>query len=429
MKKTILAVIAALLMQTGLVAGEDFSLGLIHGLKTGKAQGLAVSAPMPVGPAGPEKSPDMAPALDMTLKLTFASLNKRLSEMFAKQFTGPAATAQLQVIDASSPVISRRGDQVVLTNLTVDYKGIKIEPTVLLKPFFEGNNRLALKFGKIELERQVGPKGLEMPKLDKNEIMALVADKLTTAMLASMDKAFAGNKVQLKAADVMAFSYDKLSWTLHAVISPDFVAPLLPGLIENINFTSFSFDDSGFALGVQTGVGIAQLKGYNLALSDGLITSFVRKYTDGTDFNLASEKKFAGGIKFKADGRMELAGKVYARDVFLKPNVYFIATMQPKLTAANIITLKIERIEVDKAYGIGVPGFLNDWLQNAIISRVVAAVATNPNLVQAVKARKLDNRTVEFSLDKAAFLPSFAEGAAINKLFINKGLMYLSFDL
>ena len=430
MKKIILAVAVAASMTTGVFAGEDFNLNSLSGsdLKAAAVPGVEVSAPASIELAGFNKSPNLAPGLDMTLKLTFASLNKRLAEMFAKVSAGPEAPAQLQVIDPLAPVLSRLGDLVVLTNVTVDYKGVDIEPTVQIRPYFEGNNRLALQFTKVEADVAFGPKAAGLPQLDKNEIMALVAEKLTTGVLDAMNKAFASNKVALKAENVIAFTYNKADWTLRAVISPDFVAPLLPGLIKNINLASFTFDDSGFALGVQTGVAINQLQGYNLALSDGLLTAFLLQYTSGSDFNLTPEG-YEGGVKFRADGRMELAGKIYAREMFLKPNVYFVVTMLPKLTARNVMTVKIEKVEVEKAYGIGVPGFLNNWLQGTIISKVVDTVANDPKLKKAVKARKLSDDTLEFNLDKAAFLPSFAEGAVINNLRVKTGLLYLAFDL
>ena len=253
---------------------------------------------------------------------------------------------------------------------------------------------------------------------------------MTTGMVEAMDSAFAANKVRLRAANVLNFAYDRKSWTMRAAITPNFVAPLLPGLISDVNLTAFSFDAGGFALSVKSGsaASIAQLPGYNLAMSDGLITKFILQYTKGSDFNLMPEGR-EGGVKFRGDARMEVAGKALVTSMPLKPNVYFKAEMLPALTRDNVITLRFEKVTVEKAYGIGIPGFVNNWLQGTIISSVIKTLLTNADLAKVVTARKLDDKTVELTLKNSAFLPSFAKGALIKNLKIGNGLMYLGFEL
>ncbi|PIU17692.1 MAG: hypothetical protein COT18_12690, partial [Elusimicrobia bacterium CG08_land_8_20_14_0_20_59_10] len=113
----------------------------------------------------------------------------------------------------------------------------------------------------------------------------------------------------------------------------------------------------------------------------------------------------------------------------LKPNVYFKATLHPIVTGDNTIWLRVERVDVEKAYGIGLPGFLNNWLQGTIISNVMKTVTTNEALKKVMTAKKLDDKTVELTLKNSAFLPSFAKGAAIKYMKLDKGLMYLGFEL
>ncbi len=423
MKKLILAVIAAAGLTTAVFAG-DFSLGSVSvsDLKASQDSLQAVPVPAQAELLGLTRSPNMpAPALDMTIKLPFKDLSARIADM---------PSMKMQAIDPSTPILFRQGDHITFSNVTVDYNGIDAEPTIRIKPFFEGNNKLAIKVMSIDADISFGPKVIRANTLDKDSLMELVMTNLTTSMLEAMDKAFAGNKVQLKAKDILSFSYDRKSWTLHATVAPGFVAPLLPGLISNVTLTAFSFDDSGFALSVKSGsaASIAQLPGYNLALSDGLLDNFILQFTKGTDFEF-HPAGHEGGLKFRADGRMELAGKIYARDVFLKPNVYFKATILPVLTAQNTIAVRVERVDVDQAYGIGIPGFINNWIQGKVVSSVIATLTTNAALAKVMTARKLDDHTVELTLKNSAFLPSFAKGAVIKNLKIGNGLMYLGFEL
>lgn len=422
MKKLILSIIAS----AGL-AGQAFAGGF--GLESVKASDLRGSQDeMPAVPAaqavllGGDRSPNMpAAALDMTVKLPFKDLSSRLASL---------PLIKLQPIDANSPMLFKEGDHISLSNVTVDYNGIEVEPTIQIKPVFEGENRLSIKVVKVEADVAFGPKAAFGAQLDKDGLMELVMTKVSEGMLQAMDSALAKNRAGIKAADVLKFSYDRKSWNLRAQVDPGFVAPLLPGLIENVTLRNFTFDGEGFALSVKTGSAnaIAQLPGYNLAVSDGMLDNFIAKYTKATDFEF-HPKGHEGGLKFRGDGRLEVAGKIYARDVFGKPNVYFKATILPVYAGPNTLKVKVERVDIDQAYGIGIPGFINGWLQGKIISSLMKTLTTNPQLTKVMTARQLDDKTVQITLKNSAFLPSFAQGAEINGLKIGNGLMYLGFHL
>ncbi len=383
-------------------------------------EGLTEELAVPEARLAADRSPNQpAPVLDLSLKLPFRALTALIVDL---------KDAQITALDPSLPVLQKDGDKVAFRNVLINYNGIEAEPNILLQPVFEGPNRISIKVAKVAMDISFGPKAMGMTEMDKNAVMEMIMTKVTDGVITAMDAAFAKNKVALRAADVLTFSYDRLAWKLTASVDPKFVAPLMPGLITDINLTAFSFDEEGFALGAHSGVGAAQLRDHNLTISDGLVTNFIAKNIKDGDFELLP-KGHDGGVKFKADGRLELAGKFYARDVFLKPNVYFTARVLPTLTAPNTIRVKIERVNVDQAYGIGLPGFINNWLQNKIISGVIEALTTNPELAKVMKARKLADDTVEIKLADAAFLPSFAKGAVIKKLTMGNGLLYLAFEL
>ena len=423
MRKTILSAITFLYMASGGYAG-GFTLDSVSVSDLKGYDNAAVTAvPVPARPAaygslaGITKSPNMAPALDMSLKLPYAELNKRMAGI----------CDDIKVIDQTVPVLSRQGDHIVFTNVTVNFHGMDVEPTVQIQPAFEGNNRLAIRFSKVDADVSFGPKGLG--SINKDDLMATIAESLTASMLESMDAAFTANRVQIRAKHILSFTYDKASWTLRASISPDFVAPLLPGLISNISLTSFSFDDKGFTLSVKSAsaASIAQLPGFNLALSDGLLTNFMRSKCAGSDYDLAPQGH-DGGIKFRADGRMEVALKAHMRSMTFQPNVYAVIELTPTLTAPDTIVVRFEKVTIDQAYGIGIPGFISNMLQGSAISGVVSGIMTSPDLAQVMSARKLDDKTLELKLKNNAFLPSFAKGVIVRKMMVKQGLMYLGFE-
>lgn len=424
MRKLILAVIAAVNFTAAGNAGE-FGLETmsVSELKAA-SQGLQ-AAPVPVQPEllGMDKSPNLpSPFLDLTVKLPFKSLSSRLSEL---------PGIKMKAINPGAPILFKQADHITFGNVAVDYNGIEVEPTLLIKPAFEGENKLSIKVMRVEADIAFGPNKVVVSQqnIDKDGLMEMVMTNLTTSMLQSMDEAFAKNKVPMKAKDVLTFNYDRKSWTLRAAVNPNFIAPLLPGFISNVTLRNFTFDENGFALSVKSGsASAAQLAGYNLTVSDGLLDNFIAQFTKQGDFEFHPQGH-EGGLKFRADGRLEVAGKIYARDVFGKPNVYFKATILPVYLGPNTLKVTVERVDVDKAYGIGIPGFINNWIQGKVIRSITETLTTNPELAKVMTATKLDDKSVRIVLKNSAFMPSFAKGAVINNLKITNGLLYLGFDL
>ena len=417
MKKMIMSAVTFLYMASGIFAG-GFDLPSVFLSDLKDPGGAAASVPVPARPlASLSRSPVMGPALDMSVKIPFFALNKRMA----------ALKGCVKVLDRDKPVFYSHGDHIIFSNVTIDYHGVDLEPTVQLLPAFEGENRLAIRFSNAETIASFAAKGLG--GIDKNGLITSIVDGLTGSLTGSMDEAFAANKVQLKAKDVLSFTYNSASWTLYAAVTPGFVAPLLPGLINDVALTAFSFDDQGFILGVRSGSGaaISRAPGSNLAISDGLLTNFLRKSCESGDYDLSPSGR-EGGIKFRADGRVEVALKVHMGSLPLKPDVYAVIEFAPILTAPNTIAIRFEKVTVDKAYGVDIPGFINKMLQDRVIAGIVSGIMTNKELAQAVSARKLDDKTVELKLKNSAFLPSFSDGAAVRSMKIERGFMYLGFE-
>ncbi|MCX5791521.1 MAG: hypothetical protein NTY45_04775 [Elusimicrobia bacterium] len=412
MKKIILTAITFLYMASGGYAG-GFALNSISAPDLKGAAAPPPSAPLAVR----TKTPELALGADMSIKIPFSELNKRMVGL----------AAMMKVLDQSKPVFFRQGEHIVFSNVTVDYHGVEAIPTVLMDPAFEGTNRLAIRFPKVDAEVGFGPKGLDT--INKDDLLAAIADGLVGSMMESMDEAFVANKAGLKARDVLSFTYDKASWTMHLAINPNFVAPLLPGLVSDISLSAFSFDDAGFTLSVAPAsrAALGRMRGYNLALSDGLLTAFLRRFAGDGDYQL-SGRSHAGALRFRDNGRVELELKAALKDLPLKPDVYASIEFTPALTAPNTITLRFEKVAVDQAYGIGIPDAVSSLIQSRVLKVIVDDITNSKELAKTLSARKVDERTVEFKLKNTAFLPSFAKGASITKLKVAQDLMYLGFD-
>ncbi|PIS46534.1 MAG: hypothetical protein COT17_08095, partial [Elusimicrobia bacterium CG08_land_8_20_14_0_20_51_18] len=117
----------------------DFNL---NSLQAGDILTADGARDLPEPSMGLDKAPNAQPALDLSLKLPFDEINKRLAVM---------DISKMKTLDPAAPMLSRNGESVVFDNVSVNYGGLEIEPVLTLKPYFEGKNRLAIKVQKIEL--------------------------------------------------------------------------------------------------------------------------------------------------------------------------------------------------------------------------------------------------------------------------------------
>ena len=419
MKNLMLAVIMIFFANISCFSAEDFNLNSYSiSAFGGSDKEMPAVIPSPSASALPAKSLRVESGLDLNIKIPFGEINKRLSEMPMQGIT---------VIDPSKPLLSSKGAYILFNNISAEMYGLKLKPEVLMESFFEKENLLAIKFVKVKVAGiSMGQGGLI--GFGKDRVMEFVINKISAKIMESMDAALADNRVPLKAEDALSFAYDKKTWTLRAAISPKFIAPLLPGLVDDIKLNSFSFDDEGFTLSVNSGVGIERIEGYNLALSEGLINKFIRRYADGSNFNFSPDD-YDGGIKFRSDGRIEMTAETVVRELPLSPRVCFTVRLITAITAPNTMAIRFEKVDVRKVYGFGLPGIINALLQGKIISSAVDSIAKDTELAAVMTARKIDDKTLEIKFGNNAFLPSFARGAKVTDLLIEQGLIHLAFEL
>ncbi len=242
MKNILLTLIAASVL-AGPAAASGFNLDSLS-LDEVRASAAGFAVPELRAPAAPAEEDD-AIGIDATVRIPFKALKKAVTQVAASE-------KRLTIVDPSAPVISKAGDFLKLSNIRLDINGIIAEPTLTLKPWFEGKDKLALRIQRIQLHASMMPdksRAAAQPQLSQEDLMEQAMAVMTKGIISALNARFAKQQIPLKAEDILIFKYDKAAWTLHTTISAKFVQSYLPhGLVGDIHLTGFSFDDSGIAV-------------------------------------------------------------------------------------------------------------------------------------------------------------------------------------
>lgn len=179
--------------------------------------------------------------VDASIRVPFKAIQKAVGEI-----------RQITIMDKSAPVVSKAGDFLKISNIRLDINGIIAEPTLTLKPYFEGKDKLALRIQRIQLHAVMMPdksRAAAQPQLTQEDMMEQIMAAVTKGIIDALNARFAAKQTPLKAEDILSFRYDKTAWTLHTALSAKFVQSYLPhGLFGDIHLTGFSFNDTCIAV-------------------------------------------------------------------------------------------------------------------------------------------------------------------------------------
>lgn len=233
-----LTALAAALFCAGSAQAGDFDLSSLNG---DEVRATAVSAP------APRYNGDDLIGMDMNIRVPFRLMQNAIVKMTVTE-------KRLTINDPSAPVIFKSGEFIKVSNLTVDANGIIVVPTLTLKPFIEGKDKLAIRVQRIQLHASMEPSVKAAPAaVDQEAIMAQVMEVLMKGIYSSVNAQLQAKKINMRAEDVIRLSYDKAAWTLHAAVSNKIIGQFIPaGLVGGIHLTGFSFNDSGLAIKLQT---------------------------------------------------------------------------------------------------------------------------------------------------------------------------------
>ncbi len=235
MKKTTFKIItlAAILSWGGKAPAAGFDLPSMNAadIRAGQAE---INIPVP------QTETDDLIGVDMSMRIPFKTLKKAVG---------------LPLIDPSAPVFSKAGDFLKISNFRMDAGGIIVEPTLTLKPYMEGLDKLAIRIQCVQLHASMEPgvKSARGPAVNQEDIMQQVMEVMIKGIYAANNAMLIAKHIPLKAEDVLRLEYDKASWTLRAAVSSAALHELiLAGMVGDIHLTGFTFSDTGIALKMQT---------------------------------------------------------------------------------------------------------------------------------------------------------------------------------
>lgn len=242
MKKITLKIItlAAALSCGGNAIASDFDLSSLGAAEI-KASRAAIKVPVPQPPA------DELIGVDMNIRVPFKMLNNSVTAMTATE-------KRLTVIDKAAPVIFKGGEFLKIGNIRVDANGIIVVPTLTLKPYLEGRNKLAIRIQRVQLHASMEPSNKAAPSaMTEEQVMEQVMDVMIKGIYASLNETLKARKIGMKAEEVVAMKYNKADWTLRATVSSGIMREFVPaGLVGELHLTGFSFSDTGLTLKIQT---------------------------------------------------------------------------------------------------------------------------------------------------------------------------------
>ena len=239
MKKTLFNLIALALLAAPAAAFE------LDGVSAAdiRATQTDFRGPVPAAPAA-----DDLIGMDLRVRVPFSTVKKGV-ELVAK------SEKRLTILDQAAPVMFKSGEFLKISNIQVDQGGIVVLPTLTLKPYLEGRDKLAIRVQRIALHASMEPsvKSAPAPAVDQEQIMTQVMDVLIKGTYSAVNEFLRKKQIPMKAEDVIRLRYDKAAWTLHGQISPKILGQFVPaGLFAEPHLTGFSFNDKGLVITVQT---------------------------------------------------------------------------------------------------------------------------------------------------------------------------------
>lgn len=200
-------------------------------------------------PAAPQAQADDLIGMDMAVRIPYKTLKKAVVMM-------TASNKNLKIIDQNAQVVSKAGEFLKIGNLRVDVGGIIVEPTLTLKPYLEGRDKLAVRVQRVQLHASMQPDVKSAPaaaQFDQEAMMAQVMDVMIKSVYSSLNGTLRAKHLNMKAEQIMALKYDKAAWTLHAVVSSRVLYQFIPaGLVGDIHLTGFGITDTGITMKIAT---------------------------------------------------------------------------------------------------------------------------------------------------------------------------------
>jgi hypothetical protein len=184
----------------------------------------------------------------MAVRIPYKTLKKAMVMM-------EASNKGLTIIDQGGQIVSKSGEFLKISNIRVDVGGIIVEPTLTLKPYLEGRDKLAIRVQRVQVHASMQPdvKSAPAPQFDQETMMAQVMDVMIKSVYASLNQTLKAKQLNMKAEQIIALNYDKAAWTLHAKVSSQVLYQFIPAnLVGDIHLTGFAITDTGITMKIAT---------------------------------------------------------------------------------------------------------------------------------------------------------------------------------
>ena len=247
---------ASALFLSGLATASEFNLSSIS---AADLRGTEFKAASVARPQAPVSDADDSIGLDLSIRVPFKAL-KKVMLMVA------ASDKDFSIIDPAAPVIERSGEFLKVENIRANVGGIIVEPVVMLKAYFEGRDKVAIRVQHVQVHTEMAPTpghtGTPVaipnvdpgqPEFNKEDMMADIVGIITKGITDSLDQSLIENQSPLRAKDMLVFKYDKKAWTLHTTVSAAALKRYLPaGLVGDVHMTGVSVGDTAIAIKFET---------------------------------------------------------------------------------------------------------------------------------------------------------------------------------
>lgn len=241
MKKFTLNLVALALLAGNAAAFDLNGIGAAD-IRASQADFRAPAAPRP------QADEDLI-GMDINIRVPYAAIKNGVEKVAATE-------KRLTIIDRNAPVAFKYGEFLRLSNIKIDQGGIIVLPTLTLKPYFEGTDRLAIKIQRVQLHASMEPSVKAAPaaqQVNEEQVMEMVMDVMIKGVYSAVNDFLKKKQIPMKAEEVIRLRYDKAGWTLHAQVSSKIMGQFVPaGLMGELHLTGFSFNEKGLVLKIQT---------------------------------------------------------------------------------------------------------------------------------------------------------------------------------
>lgn len=189
--------------------------------------------------------------LNATIRFPFSMIKK----LFAK-------SSSISFVDPSDDIVYGSQGSLVIRNMKLNINGIITEPVIMIKPYIESLNVIAIKIERfkfhllMEADKSTHNDRLKSEKKDDfnaEDLMEKIVNSVIEKTIDMLNKGFYEKKIPLKAEKVLRMKYYKKEWILRITVSSDFTKAFISSdIIDGLQLYKLYFDNKNIYLSFKT---------------------------------------------------------------------------------------------------------------------------------------------------------------------------------